>query len=91
MKPAKKKKPEAKKTFVSWLLKQKDRTDPIGQLAKETAAMIGSDGAIETYKVVKIQMHRHRASQVAMASLKMAHAEYQGGQYIPRKNFGGFN
>lgn len=90
MKPSKKK-PEAKKTFVSWLQKQKDRNDPVGQLARDISAMIGPESAIETYKVVKIQMVRHRATQAAMASLRMAHAEYQGGEYTPRKNFAGFN
>lgn len=92
MKSSKKqKKPEEKKTFVSWLLKQRERKDQVGQIAREIAAMLGENSKIETYKLVKLNMHRERASQAAMAAIRMAHVDYQGGEYNPRKNFAGFN
>ena len=76
--------PYLQKPFVSWLVEQKNRADQVGQLARDTAAMIGFGVKAETYKHIKNHMTSHCASQQAMAALRMAHAEYRGYQYTPR-------
>lgn len=91
--PAKKVRPPVTpyllKPFIPWLVEQKDRTDPVGKLARDTAAMMGFGVKVETYKQIKSHMAKHGASQQAMAALRMAHAEYRGYKYTPRLSHAG--
>jgi hypothetical protein len=64
--------------FTLWLSQQRERPDPIGELAREVARDPGWPVIAEQYGVYERALIRRGATDAVIDALRQAWAEYEG-------------